>query len=315
MWSCIFWGKFEEFERIFEQIPAKETWHHHATSAAVVDTQIRQHGAPNLLFVTNEVLAQNSADLLKIKAATPSISVVLTYTQPNTQENIQWLRVVPVIDHLIAMNSETTKDFIERLATPEGREAVAKNPENLFLPSGASKERTHVLKHVDECKMCYEKLHEYVERLGCFTGFSEIMTTAASEMLTNAFYNGRKNPLTGRAQVIDRRVKFGLDNNESVEFSYGQDGKYVWLMVRDSFGSLDRMTVIRALDRAATERTAKLNPETGAGLGLIMLFEWASEMGFSLVQGKSTTITCKFKMTKRQREFDSEHSAVHLVVG
>lgn len=270
---------------------------------------------PSLLFVTGDILSANSREILNLKDRCPHVSVVAAYTKANTQENIQWLKLVPVIDHLVPLKSQIMSDLLTRLSTTAGRQEFARDPLKLFLPAQLENEYSFSLRHVDDCKKCYEDLNNYVQGLSCFIGFSEIMITAASELLTNAFYNGKRDPTTGKAITPDRQVKFALADNEKITFRYGIRDGFFWMIVQDSFGSLDRITLFNAMNRAASERTANTTVPGGAGLGLIMLYEWSTEMGFSLSQGRSTMVACKFKITRRQREFDAEPSAVHVFGG
>lgn len=264
-----------------------------------------------LLIITDKIPHKHSEQILSLKAARPKLIVVLAYSEGTAHESIQWLKKLPVIDHLVPMKSENTKAWLEKLLSADGAEQIRKNPEQLFMPA-LTPQASYNLSHVDECRKCYDDVREYAESLKCFSLFPDLMHTAASELLTNAFYNGKRDSETGQAVTSDRRVKFMLAESEKITFAFGQSGNFLWMRVQDNFGTLDRQTLINAMYRAASQRTANISSPGGAGLGLLMLYDWSTEMNFSLVNGKSTTVCCKFKISKRQREFEGEQSAVHL---
>lgn len=308
MSAYVFWG---DFGTVLDRFTAAGDLSR-ILDAPQAETYFQQRKGPALLFLTEEIARAHAAELTRWALAHPSISLVLAYGASDTQESLTWLKTVPVIDHLIPLGSETLKNLVERLVSPEGRQKFDDNPQIFFRPGQLDDATTITLRHLNECAASYRALTDYVDTLGCFSGFSELMATAASELLTNAFYNGKRDPVTGLAKTSDRQVKFGLDGDEKVTFTFGREGKFLWMIVRDCFGSLDRGTLINAMNRAARERTAKTASTGGAGLGLMMLYEWASELGFSLESGRATTVACKFKITHRQREFQSESSSVHV---
>lgn len=304
MSALVFWG---DFKQLFTVVPTL------TSESQVISSIAEVPGDAEYLFITRQTAESHTPALMDLKARRPDISLVLAYVQPATQENIHCLKQLPQIDHLIPIQSDTTTALMTRLLDPQRRQNIRVHKEALFLPEQLDETFEFKLQHSKECESYYQKIADYVEGLGCFTGFSELMMTAASELLTNAFYNGKRDPKTGKALVPDRQIKFALDPHEFVTLRYGRQGAYFWLVVTDCFGSLDRLTLINAMDRAATDRTPRLNTPGGAGLGLIMLFEWSTEMGFSLVRGTSTTVACKFKIARRQKEFDTETSSVHLI--
>ncbi len=86
----------------------------------------------------------------------------------------------------------------------------------------------------------------------------------------------------------------------------------MWLFVRDPFGTLDKSTLIAALLRAATEKAPIADSEGGAGLGLKMVYECASELVFGLSEGESTLVGCKLRITRRNKIFDAELASLHI---
>lgn len=309
MLSIVFCGEFDE---LFNKLPTLSKWACLTHTNEEAMDFFNRTPSPHLLFITKSRLDCCADKLMKLKSMLPALTIVMVYSENDASDNLKSLKSVPVVDHLIPMWSAATNDLLTKLETPEGRESFLKSRESVFLPKDLENPVEKTLRHVDDCFPVYNEVMDYTEKLKCFSGFSEIIATATSELLTNAFYNGKRDPATGEAVTADRQIKFGLDPHEFVKFKYGKKDNFFWLSVTDSFGSLDRATLLKALERAATERTPRMDTVGGAGLGLLMLFEWASDLSFSLTPGKSTVVACRFKLCRRQKEFDSEASSIHI---
>jgi hypothetical protein len=311
MEKFLFWGPLESLTKLTDLTSPPPEWLEAVADEASAKKAIEEAEGPKLLFVTEEVLRNESQALIGLKSGFPELDIVYINSQENTQTKIQWLKNVSSINHLLPIHSNITKSLFKRVLEDDWRKVFVQSPEKIFFPENLSNLTEINLHHVDDCPAAFEKMSAYLEGAACFSGFKEMMVTAASELLTNAFYNGPRDA-QGKALTADRKVKFALPNHQFVKFSFGKVDEYFWMSVSDNFGTLDRNTLINAMNRAATERTAKTEGVGGAGLGLIMLFEWASEIGFKLSTGVSTTVACRFKMVRRQKEFDAEPSVFHV---
>ncbi|MGZ3722001.1 MAG: hypothetical protein ACXVA9_03660 [Bdellovibrionales bacterium] len=254
-----------------------------------------------VLFLTGEVLQYKVQQLAALTSARPTLNVVLVYETANAAQNFTWLEKIPTIRHIIPKNSENSRRFWTKPSAANLQPAALREKQEIEIVNSG------------DCETIYSQLSEYALKQDCFSGFEAVVLTSASELLTNAFYNGKRDPKTGAALVSDRNIKFALDPGELITLTFGRDDEYLWLIVRDCFGSLDRATLATALNRAACERKPILDSAGGAGLGLFMVYEWASEMLVTLDQGRSTTFACKFKLTKRNKIFEQELSALHIL--
>ncbi len=311
MGKFLFWGPLESLKKLADLSQQPPQWLEVVKDEASAQAVLDKATGPKLLFVTEEVLRTKSDVLLRLKSSDSELDIVYINAQENTQTKIQWLKNVSSVNHLLPIHSNITKNLFKRVLEDDWRKIFVQSPEKIFFPENLGNLIEMKLHHVDECTQAYDKISDYLEDSTCFDGFNEMMITAASELLTNAFYNGPRDT-QGKALVADRKVKFALPNHHFIKFSFGKVDEYFWMSVSDNFGTLDRNTLINAMNRAATERTAKIEGVGGAGLGLIMLFEWASEIGFQLTEGISTTVACRFKMVRRQKEFDAEPSVFHV---
>lgn len=304
----LLWGPFEKLVSV---AGTKPSWLLDVSSFETAKTELEKTSEPALMFVTEEILRQNAPDLIRLRDLYVNLDIVYVSYSDDTKTNMQWLKTVSSINHLLPSHSKITQSLFQRILVEDWSRVFAQDPQKIFYPDNIVGLQEMELFEVDECEAAYKRLDEFLSQRPCFPGFKEMMATAASELLTNAFFNARRDQ-SGKAVVADRKLKFALEKHQSVKFMFGQSGDYFWMCVSDSFGSLDRATLINAMNRAATERTAKLNTAGGAGLGLMMLYEWASELGFHLTLGTSTKVACRFKMSRRQKEFDSEPSILHV---
>lgn len=310
MGNFYFWGPQNLLSSIFDPTTETPNWLRHINSIEELRKEFSGSSEPKLLFVTEDILKKEAQGLMDLKNQIPKVQYVYINQNENTQTKIELLKNVQVVNHLLPIHSSITKSLFKRVLQEDWRKIFLESPEKIFQPENLISQETLQFRHVDECQIAFEKVKEFLANESCFSGFSEMMVTAASELLTNVFYNAPRDK-DGNPRVFDRKIKFELSPDELVQFSFGKSDGYFWMSVSDRFGTLDRQTLINAMNRAATERTAK-QTAGGAGLGLIMLFEWASEIGFNLDQGVSTTVACRFKLSKRQKEFDMEPSVFHV---
>jgi len=295
----VFWGNFDALCEKAGQQPSQ------IPSVANVDAvRLLLSGDPKqILFVRDTVLVNCKPQLAELEGEYPSLTVVLVYDSVEMSTVWELLEAFPRISHLLPLASLNSYRCAQDLmAGQSGR----------FLPGALTDSRRILLCHSAECEAIYSELSTYLAQQSCFAGFSTIAVTSASELLTNAFYNAKRDVQTGKPIFFDRRVKVQLEANEPVEVNFGRDEMYFWLIVRDRFGTLDRKTLIRAISRAARERTP-LDNTGGAGLGIHLLFTWATEVNILVEPARSSTIACKFLLTPRNRVFDSEPSAIHLL--
>lgn len=137
--------------------------------------------------------------------------------------------------------------------------------------------------------------------------------TIASELLTNAFYNGPKNQ-DGESKESDRNAEVVLDQNSAVTFSYGEDDKYFWMKVSDPFGTFHRKSLVKQLLKSMNQDQAVVNfGSGGAGIGLFMIFNWSSQLLFQFDPSKETTVLVKLLKTKRRKIFDSERTVLEII--
>lgn len=154
---------------------------------------------------------------------------------------------------------------------------------------------------------------EYAQSQEVFEHLPEIIRTIASELLTNAFYNAPVDS-EGKPLHSDRTKLVKLASHKKVDVIYGDDGKHIWMTVRDRYGSFSRLGLLRNLSRCAQyEKLMVRKTGGGAGIGLFMVYSWAAQMVFHFVPGSQTLVHVKVLKTKRNKVFDSQKVNLEII--
>ena len=98
---------------------------------------------------------------------------------------------------------------------------------------------------------------------------------------------------------VRERVLMRADEKALVQ--YGCDGERFAVSVRDAFGSLRKETILRYLDKclhATRDNGEQIDRKAGgAGLGLYLICNSASEVGFHIFAGSATEVICGFDLS------------------
>lgn len=224
--------------------------------------------------------------------------------------NIETLRDVENINLLIPIRSESAQaDINERLI-----KMSSETGESYIINNHVDGEETHSSKliHSRERWKVIEEMGSFVHGKEVFSEFPDICMTVASELLTNAFYNAPRDKFD-RTLEPDRTKDVMVGPNP-VRFSYGDDGKHIWMKVSDPFGTFNRYSLLSHLLRSVGKETIEVNlGKGGAGIGIFMVFRWASQLLFLFEPGKETTVLVKLMKTKRRKTFENQRTVLEVI--
>lgn len=117
------------------------------------------------------------------------------------------------------------------------------------------------------------------------------------EMLMNALYDAPVDeqgaPVFAGVPVRER-VRLGIAHEAVVQ--YALRGEQFAVSVRDAFGSLDRLAVLRVLHKCLHAAQKIDRKAGGAGVGLYLMVSAASAVYFSVVPGVATEVICTFAL-------------------
>lgn len=245
-------------------------------------------------------------------SAPATTDTAVLVTSESDIANLKYLLMNPALKAILSIRDEfceqdlvATRTYIEKM-TADVRGARCDG-----VISG-TEQYDFSLKRSDERWQHLNQLSDYLRAKPVFETFPDLATTVASELLTNAFYNAPQDA-SGRPLQPDRAAASFAEDSHSVDLSYGDDGDHVWIRVKDSYGSFNREKLIKHLLTCANrDKLVVKQGEGGAGIGLFMVFRWASELVFIFEPGKQTSVIVRLFKTKRMKVFDSQR--VHFEV-
>jgi sigma-B regulation protein RsbU (phosphoserine phosphatase) len=266
-----------------------------------------------LLITDGNSLIQMNTETLKKLENHEGCSVTVINTKDITKKILFFL-TSKLINNVVSFNSNDFENELTRSINIfefkiSGETQKKYFYENIKLENIKKFELINSQKRWD----IYKDIENYIATLDSFSGFSQVVVTIVSELITNAFYDAPRSEITGEALNPSRKTTVNLAPPMYINFTCGVENEYLWLIVTDPFGTLNRGTLLQALNRAITEKTAIIDGEGGAGLGLYMIMDAASEAIFCLQNKNQTTVACKLKVTKRFKAFSLENSSMHII--
>ena len=130
------------------------------------------------------------------------------------------------------------------------------------------------------------ELAEAVRLRGQSARVASMTMLVADELISNAVHNAPVDAagVHYRSEVA-RDQELELDARHQVRLRWGCDARYVAIEVTDSFGSLDRDTILRSLAQQDVRESGG-----GAGMGVALSYRSCDHLVFNLAAGKRTQI-------------------------
>ncbi|MGE0403136.1 MAG: hypothetical protein AB7T06_40895 [Kofleriaceae bacterium] len=108
----------------------------------------------------------------------------------------------------------------------------------------------------------------------------------ADELISNAIHNAPRDAAgVFYRRELPRDQELELDERHRVTYRWGCDARYLAVEVTDTFGSLDRETILAALAKSNVRETGE-----GAGMGISLAYRSCDHLVFNLAPGKRTQI-------------------------
>jgi PEGA domain-containing protein len=138
---------------------------------------------------------------------------------------------------------------------------------------------------------------DFAAALGVRRKYREAIEQCLDEMLMNALYDAPVDA-AGKQMFADvptkTRISLRMEQKATVE--YACDGSMFALSVRDSFGTLRGETVLRYLDKCLHADQQIDRKAGGAGLGLYIICNAATQFLISVQPNVATEVTCTFDL-------------------
>jgi hypothetical protein len=149
---------------------------------------------------------------------------------------------------------------------------------------------------------------DFGSAMGVRRKYREQIDQCIDEMLMNALYDAPVDD-DGKPMFADVPVKerVGLRVEQRAVVQYACDGDRFAVSVRDGFGSLRKTTVLQYLDKclhsAGPEQIDR--KAGGAGLGLYLIANAATEVYFHIFDGSATEVVCTFDLQASRSQLRS----------
>jgi len=157
-----------------------------------------------------------------------------------------------------------------------------------------------------EKSVCIAQVSEFAEAMGVRRKYRESIEQCLDEMLMNALYDA---PVDEQGRQIfaeiPTKTRISLRVEQKVVVQYACDGKQFVLAVRDAFGTLERSTVLRYLHKCLHAEQQIDRKVGGAGLGLYLMVNAASEVYFNVLPGVATEAVCAFDLVAPKLQLES----------
>jgi DNA-binding response OmpR family regulator len=129
-------------------------------------------------------------------------------------------------------------------------------------------------------------LSEQVRARGQSARVASMAMLVADELISNAVHNAPVDASGAhyRAELL-RDQELELDDRHQVRMRWGCDARYLAIEVTDSFGSLERDTILTALAKNDVRESGG-----GAGMGVALAYRSCDHLVFNLAPGKRTEI-------------------------
>lgn len=173
-----------------------------------------------------------------------------------------------------------------------------------------------------EKSICIAQISEFAKLMGVRRKYRESIEQCLDEMLMNALYDAPVDS-DGNQMFADvpTKTRISLRMEQKAVVQYACDGETFTVSVRDSFGTLDRDTVLRYLHKCLHSEQQIDRKTGGAGLGLYIMANTTTVFLFNSLPGVATEVITTFDLTapkvqlKRFGFFDERIDPAGRLVG
>jgi anti-sigma regulatory factor (Ser/Thr protein kinase) len=160
-----------------------------------------------------------------------------------------------------------------------------------YISGWGIRQHRHVMTNSGQKYAILDAFRRFMTNLGCRAGLVGPVATVVDELLMNAVFHAPTTPDGERKyEHLDRDRSFDLLPTETVELTFACDGRTLMFAVNDQFGSLDRSTIMRYMERSLAAQIEVESKENGAGLGLPMAFRSVHQMVFNVRRNRRTEV-------------------------
>ncbi len=157
-----------------------------------------------------------------------------------------------------------------------------------------------------EKSLCIAQISEFAELMGVRRKYREAVEQCVDEMLMNALYDA---PVDDQGKQIfadiPTKSRIQLRMEQKVVVQYACDAHTFTVSVRDSYGTIDRPTVLRYLWKCLHSEQQIDRKTGGAGLGLYLIANSSTRFIFNVLPGVATECVCAFDLDTPKVQLDA----------
>jgi hypothetical protein len=277
----------------------------HCSTVEKLKATIKDKNLGRVLYFTDEGMAELVIEIEKMKLPRFEIAMLVISPIPDLLEKLTGLSIVK---YLIGLESP---EFCGRDLSILIKKFSGGNILDLdkYLAFGC-KIHSRTIKENENKREAIQSVADYVSKLGDpgynhpFHEYSTRMAELIDELLLNAIFDA--NP---RLNGADRSKPFQLSDKELVQVSWGYDGEYFGISVRDPFGKFQSETILKYLGQSRS--FTDLTTSKSGGLGLKLIFEKAHQVIANVQHEQVTEVIALVKFANRLREFEEQKKSFY----
>lgn len=270
----------------------------HCSSLAKLHATIATLGDRRALFFTDEGLLETIHELEGAAGSALEVALFIRSPLPKIAEQLTTLGCVKYLISLEAADSfgRDLSILIKKFADGDILDLEK------YLAFGCNLNKRTIVDGPTK-RAAINDLYSYIENLGDpgynhpYTEYARRVSEMADELLINAIFDA--NP---RFRDVDRSLPFSLDARESIEVSWGYDGEFFGVSVRDPFGRFACDTILKYV--AARRTKDHMLEASSGGLGLKLIFEKAHRVVTNVQAENATEVIALVRFDARMLEFE-----------
>lgn len=240
------------------------------------DILFLDHGALEAVTSVNHVAMSN-----------PIIAV----SSQSLADSVGWLQKFPRLSHVINDAMLEQEFATEHLANVVRTLTDKAAPRLIDWMGPEFTGRRIRLTHANRRSERIDRMSEFFAAHNVGPRSIQVLSDAAEELLTNAFYDA---PAAAKVfkKPVPRTQDVRLPDDSACDLAYGVRDDLAVVRVRDPFGSFQRGRLVEVLERCAqTDMSVQVDESMGgAGLGMWRLFSTASFVAISVMKDRHTEI-------------------------
>ncbi len=248
----------------------------HLETTLAIDT-LRAPGCPVIAVVPRSDIA----DVVELLQSVPRIACVVV------AEDLDAAQLAAIATRTLGIVTGEDSFGLQRLVDP-----------------GTAIHETTV-RDYPEKRRCMAQIEHDADQRGVPRKYLEPMQQCLDEMLMNALYDA---PVDAEGRHIfagvPTKTRIMMRTEHRVNVQYAFDGKRFAISVRDAFGTLERVTLLRFLHKSLHASLAVDRRAGGAGLGLYLMVSSASAVYFHVVPGVATEASCVFDIARDKLQLE-----------